>query len=291
MCRFIFLYKCKDAKEKMIEFLQKKYSHEHATESSYGVAWYKCGEWNEYKSIVSSVEDPNYSKVIEQVNSDILILHVRYILHMPKHKYMKENIIENAHPFFYKNYVFVHTGDLFYSPLDQELMRHQSKSTHPEFKSVMKKLSDHISPFFKKQIKGKTDSEIIFYLMLTVETQLQKVEGLSKEKLFLYSFIKTIQIIDYYSIDNISNFFFSNGKYIIVANILKKTPRNKRNKLDLYMNHGHSGEISASNKKIRDSCKEVKENNIYLLHISSGALHHIELPDLKTFHGGGGEFL
>jgi len=288
MCRFIFLYKCKDAKDKMIEFLQKKYTHEHATESSYGVAWYECGEWNEYKSIVSSVEDPNYSEVIEKVNSDILILHVRYILHMPKHEYIKENIIENAHPFFYKDYVFVHTGDLFYSPLNGDLLRYQSNKNHPEFKKITKKLFDHISPRLKKEIKGKTDSEIMFYLMLTVEKQLQQVEGLSKEKLFLYSFIKTLQIIDYYSLENISNFFFANDKYAIIANIIKKTPSNKRNKLDLYMNHSHNGEITASCKKIKDSCKEVKENNIYLLHISTGVLHHYQLPDLKTFHGGGG---
>jgi predicted glutamine amidotransferase len=155
----------------------------------------------------------------------------------------------------------------------------------------MKKLCQHISPFFKKQIKGKTDSEIMFYLILTLETQLQKIEGLSKEKLFLYSFIKTIQLIDYYSIDNISNFFFANEKYIIVANILKKTPINKRNKLDLYMNHTHHGGIMVSSKRIRDSCKEVRENDIYLLTISTGSLHQFQLPDLKTFHGGAGGVL
>jgi hypothetical protein len=128
----------------------------------------------------------------------------------------------------------------------------------------------------------------MFYLALTLGEELIKVEGLSKPKIFLYSFIKMLEIVNYYNVENISNFFFANKDYIIVANILKKTSTNHRNKLDLYMHREKNGGVIMSSVKVIGSSKKVDENEIYFIHISSGSMHHYKVPNLITFYGGGG---
>jgi predicted glutamine amidotransferase len=56
---------------------------------------------------------------------------------------------KNTHPFFYKNNVFVHNGAI------ENFQRHRAK------------ILSVISPELARQIRGNTDSEYIFYLLLT----------------------------------------------------------------------------------------------------------------------------
>ena len=286
MCRFIFLYKCKNTQDKLFEFLHKQFVRHDAIESGYGIAWYKDKTWNTYKSTTIFTKDPNFADVIKEAQSNILICHIRYIVHMPQLKYKKEHAVENSHPFYHKDYAFVHHGDLFYTPLNGDLLRYQDGRHDSKFKPIIQKLKSHIDPSFTKNMKGNTDSETMFYLALTAEKELHKLEGIPKAKIFLYSFIKMLQIIDYYSMENISNFFFASKEYIIVANILKKTPTNDRDKLDLYFSKDRSGGIVLTSMKINKSSKQVNANEMYFIHISSGSLHHYKLPNLVTFYGG-----
>jgi predicted glutamine amidotransferase len=286
MCRFIFLYKCNDTQKQLFEFLHKQFVRHDAVESGYGATWYDSKTWNSYKSTTVFSKDQNFAEVVKNL-SDILIFHIRYIVHMPTLKYNKEHVVENSHPFFYKDSTFVHHGDLFYKPMHEHLLRYQDKRQNPEFKKIIKKLKTHISPHFLKEIKGHTDSELMFYLALTAGEDLEKIEGLSKPKIFLYSFIKMLEIVNYYSIENISNFFFANKDYIIIANILKKTPTNERNKLDLYIHKERNGGVIMSSVKVIGVSKEIGANEIYFIHIASGTKHHYKVPNLVTFYGGG----
>jgi len=286
MCRFIFLYKYKNTQEKLFEFLHKQFVRHDAIESGYGISWYNDKTWNSYKSTKKFLNDPNFSQVIEKIKSDILICHIRYIVHMPTPQYKKEHVVENAHPFYYKDYIFVHHGDLFYTPTGGDLLRYQDGYHESAFKPIIKKLKSHICPSLAKNINGTTDSEVMFFLTLTAEKELQKLEGIPKAKIFLYSFIKMLQIVDYYSMENVSNFFFANKDYIIIANILKKTPTNDRNKLDLYFSKDRNGGVMLTSMKVEKSSKKVNANEIYFIHISSGSIHHYKLPNLVTFYGG-----
>ncbi len=287
MCRFIFLYKCNDTQKQLLEFLHKQFVRHDSKESGYGVTWYKSKTWNTYKSTSVFLKDPNFEEIVKKL-SNILIFHIRYIVNMPSLQYKKEQVIQNSHPFFYKDFTLVHHGDLFYKPVNENLLRYQDQHHKPSFKRIIKKLKTHIAPHFLKEIKGHTDSEIMFYLALTSHEELTKVEGLSKPKIFLYSFIKMLEIVNYYSMENISNFFFANKDYIIVANVLKKTPTNYRKKLDLYMHREKNGGVIMSSVKVIGSSKEVGENEIYFINISSGSMHHYKVPNLITFYGGCG---
>lgn len=108
----------------------------------WGVAYYVGPTPHIIRSINSALEDALFKKISGIVTSQTVIAHIR------KATKGELNIL-NTHPFQYGNWTFAHNGNI------------------TNFASSKAQLIDLIDPQLKHFILGDTDSEIIFYILLS----------------------------------------------------------------------------------------------------------------------------
>jgi len=108
----------------------------------WGVAYYLAGAPHLIKSEKAAVDCHLFEKVSGIVSSQTVLAHLR--------KATLGNInILNTHPFQYGNWVFAHNGNI------------------KNFEKIKDSIKEKISPELKRFILGETDSELLFYLLLT----------------------------------------------------------------------------------------------------------------------------
>lgn len=115
-------------------------SHRHP--HGWGVAYYVAGSPHLIKSERSALNDSIFKKVSGVVSSQTVLAHVR------KATLGKVDIL-NTHPFQYGPWVFAHNGNI------------------KEFINCRDKIVNSISPHFKRFILGETDSELVFFYLLS----------------------------------------------------------------------------------------------------------------------------
>lgn len=115
-------------------------SNEHS--DGWGVAYYLAGAPHIVKTSQAAIECKIFQKVSGIVSSETVLAHLR------RATLGSKNIL-NTHPFQYGNWVFAHNGHI------NNFSRHK-----PE-------LLKRIKPDLKRFIMGDTDSEVIFYYILS----------------------------------------------------------------------------------------------------------------------------
>ncbi len=109
----------------------------------FGIGWYgQKPEPGLFKSIRPAWNDANLKSLAAHVSSPLFLAHVRSATGTP----IQET---NSHPFQYKNWLMVHNGLIH------------------DFELVKKELVGHINAEYFPHIIGSTDSEILFYLLLS----------------------------------------------------------------------------------------------------------------------------
>ena len=108
----------------------------------WGVAYYVAGAPHLIKSTSAAVECSLFQKVSGIVASETVLAHIRKAT-------QGEHCITNTHPFQYGQWVFVHNGNI------------------KNFGDVRDELIQLISPKMSRFILGNTDSEVLFFLLLT----------------------------------------------------------------------------------------------------------------------------
>lgn len=108
----------------------------------WGVAYYVAGAPHIVKSEAAAIEDSLFKKVSGIVSSETVVAHIR------KATEGKKTIL-NTHPFQYGSWVFAHNGHI------------------PDFAKHKSTIKELILPRFRRFILGETDSEWIFYLILS----------------------------------------------------------------------------------------------------------------------------
>src|SRR5690554_429637 len=108
----------------------------------WGVAYYVEGYPHVIKSASTAVSDTLFQRVSGIVSSETVVAHLR------KATVGSLSII-NSHPFQYGNWIFAHNGQI------------------PNFSHYREAVRAQISPVYRRFILGDTDSEVIFYLLLS----------------------------------------------------------------------------------------------------------------------------
>jgi len=108
----------------------------------WGVAYYVAGSPHLIKSVATAVEDRLFQKVSGIVASETVVAHLRKAT-------VGELCITNAHPFQYGRWIFAHNGNI------------------EGFEHHRQRFLAEISPKISRYILGNTDSEVLFYLLLT----------------------------------------------------------------------------------------------------------------------------
>jgi glutamine amidotransferase len=119
----------------------------------WGVAYYVEGTPHLARSASTALSDRVFQRVSGVVASETVVAHVR--------KATQGNLsVLNCHPFQHGRWVFAHNGDV------------------PSFPRFRERLLAEVSPRLRRYILGDTDSEVIFFMVLT---QLLRYGALSSE--------------------------------------------------------------------------------------------------------------
>jgi predicted glutamine amidotransferase len=108
----------------------------------WGVAYYVEGTPHLTRSAITALSDRVFQRVSGVVASETVLAHVR--------RATQGTIsVLNCHPFQHGRWVFAHNGDV------------------PNFSEHREALVNEVSPRLRRYILGETDSEVIFFLVLT----------------------------------------------------------------------------------------------------------------------------
>ena len=164
----------------------------------YGIAWVDSNnKLKVYKNKEPYFEDANFKTIFTQIlQSKFVIGHLR---NKGKTSEGDKNIV-NCHPFIYDNYVFAHNGFI------------------KDFKLNKEKILILIGEKYIDKIIGDTDTEHLFYLLLTIIDDL-KNEYTDKDldKLYQIAFEKIFKILNDQKIEIVANFIFSDLNKVIVT--------------------------------------------------------------------------
>ncbi len=108
----------------------------------WGVAWYVGGSPHLIKAANQAFADQLFHRVSGVVSSETVIAHIRRAT-------QGTNLPINAHPFQYGRWIFAHNGNI------RGLLEHREK------------YMELIAPELRRFVLGDTDSEVLFYILLT----------------------------------------------------------------------------------------------------------------------------
>ncbi len=122
----------------------------------FGVGWYGVRSYpGLFRSIRPAWNDFNLRDIAAQIESPLFMAHVR----ATSLATVQET---NCHPFRHRNWLFVHNGEIF------------------EVEKVRRDLVLAISPKYFTEILGTTDSEVMFYLALSLGLESDPIGGLAR---------------------------------------------------------------------------------------------------------------
>ncbi len=138
-------------------------SNEHP--DGWGVAYYIAGAPHIVKTSHSAIDCKIFQKVSGIVSSQTVLAHIRRAT-------LGSKTILNTHPFQYGQWVFAHHGHI------------------KDFSKYKDELLARVSPELKRFILGETDSEVIFYYLLS---HLQSKVALEKSECPLESLAESVR--------------------------------------------------------------------------------------------------
>jgi predicted glutamine amidotransferase len=236
----------------------------------FGVGWYDEYELpGLYKHIQPAWNDPNLRDLCAHVVSPMFLAHVRaatYPLSIQQ---------TNCHPFRYGRWLFMHNGSI------------------REFPRVKRDLAMAVSDHLYPEIKGSTDSEIMFYLALTFGMEDDVMDGIARMVGFVeeVGFSKGIQhpirmtlgIADgekiygvRYSSEHSSQTLFHLRS---IATLREVAPPELRDRLERYSDIDRAI-VSEPLTELLGPWKEVPES--MFLTVENGEVHHEPFRPLKT---------
>jgi len=144
--------------------------HDHSTHTDgFGFAWFRKSRWSTYRNPLLYSRVPDLPELLQHVSRENLVLgHIR--------RATEPTIasVENTHPFYYRNHVFIHNGEIHGFPEKREVVIRE------------------IAADLRTALKGQTDSEAVFYLFLTY---LRELAG-PKNEILPKAFVRTVQFLE-----------------------------------------------------------------------------------------------
>ena len=241
--------------------------------SSYGIVWLENNNWFINKNNSHFYKDKIQCK-INNLRTNIFIIHCREISIKTEENIKKENIIENTHPFLYENNTLMFHGDLFIYD-DYELCTYQNCKNLPIFITTIRKLFCYIDNNLIKNIRGNTDTEIIFFLFISIKNKISKKHNYTPEKLILKSLLKIIKIVINLNLYIRTNIFYTYSEYVLIAKINKSNTVLKKEPIDLFYNITNDNIIFSSIEF--DNCNNMIDNTAILYNLKNNNFIFIEL--------------
>ena len=256
MCRIFYMLNRTNTKSKINKFLMQS-EIEPVAKDGHGLAALNSitHKWRVYKS---SMKESNRSEIMHLFSEYSLVIgHIRRTMLPLMREYGVK--IENTHPFYYRNHVFLHNG----------MFENANSYAHRKW------FKANILPDLWTQIKGDTDSEHVFYLLLSIIQNQNQNQKLEHEE--LNNAVQICFRLLYNAFDKFfANFIYANKDYSVVGRIEKNaTIENKRN-ATLYMSK-EKNKILFSTLPLNNKQTLVEWGVIYVIHNHSAELHKYEI--------------
>lgn len=204
MCRIIIFLKDIQYKKTYVEkFLSQAYLEKNTPgidndrdfnyhKDGYGFLFFKDNTWSVYKSSLMYNDDINNKFIQNKISeSEILLGHIR----ATKHHFIDDICYNNTHPFWYGDNYWMHNGSV--QPLNYTF-----------FKS-------YINKKYLEHIKGNTDSELMFYIFLSI---LDLIKDLKES---WNNFLKLLnEFYEYHNIVISANIIYCNKSKLIVSRFI-----------------------------------------------------------------------
>ena len=201
----------------------------------FGFAYLHNNKWKIYKNEMHYKQDTKIMSFIDRIDSmGIVIGHLRHIC--PS---CTMRNIYNTHPFIYKNQVFVHNGALIDFEKD--------------------KICNYIDKNLSIHIKGNTDSEYMFYLLLTIKNNIYNNYPKLDEKIKLKkTFNKFFYILNKISKEIFANIIFATNKFVVITRYATKKHTT------LFVNDTNDNSTLITTEPIKDNFNLIGINKIII---------------------------
>ncbi|CCB88904.1 class II glutamine amidotransferase [Simkania negevensis] len=165
----------------------------------FGLAWYNKEiepSPGIFKSVQPAWNDKNLHHLSNKIMSNCFLGHVRAST-------VGDVVVNNCHPFSYKEYSFVHNGTIRF------------------FEKVHRKLINELNDGFFNLLKSQTDSEVLFFLIMQF---MQKHEGSTLETAVIHVFNHVLELQKNNDDDHFSrlNIVITNGSEMIATRFVSK---------------------------------------------------------------------
>lgn len=166
MCKLFFSLNDESIHKHIIDFLAQtkcKKTEKNCTESNdgFGIAWVNQSHFELYKQPFSYDKDAHLNTIIPSISGKMVFGHIR------EKEYGKPSL-ENTHPFIFENQLFMHNGGII----------HFHKHKHC--------IKQYIAEKYLKYIHGETDSEHMFFLLLSFMDYYKQTPVFTKKQIQLY---------------------------------------------------------------------------------------------------------
>jgi predicted glutamine amidotransferase len=122
----------------------------------FGLGWYGTGSTpGVYRSVSPAWADPNLRELAAHIESGLFLTHVRAAIGSPVQE-------TNCHPFRRGRWLFVHNGFI------------------ADFRLIRRDLMLAIDPSLFAEVRGSTDTEVVFYLALTFGLEEDPIQALER---------------------------------------------------------------------------------------------------------------
>lgn len=217
MCR-LFLWRDSETNVEtnaIMEFLQQSdHLHKHTpginNEHDYqfhmdgfGLAGFRAGRWYTYKTPLLYRNVRDLSGVVER------FARYRFVIgHIRKATANTKTAIEYTHPFYYRNHMFMHNGEL-HGFTDKK-------------RSVVR---TEIDADLRSEIRGQTDTEHIFYLFLSkLRLYTKRAKSESESEILKDAIVSTLEFLKSNFPTFTANFMYSNKHYTCITRYSYQNP-------------------------------------------------------------------
>jgi len=164
----------------------------------WGVGFYQSGEVLMRRRPIDDRPDIDVAKNCADIRADVMIGHVRMAT-------VGALRTENTHPFRYRQWLFAQTG------------------TIPAFDSIRERLVASVPEFLRGDIRGETDSEVLFHIFLSFLHDAGRLNDAGvTDKIVGDALRSTLQVVDQMSaeVGNAAaplNMLVTNGDFIVAV--------------------------------------------------------------------------
>ena len=259
MCQLLLVLDKENAESIMKKFLSLSSS----TNLKYGHGIQYIANTNRYWSAYKNTLPPHLDETHMQLPiTNNVIAHLReiYTKTLSSREINAELTIHNTQPYQYNDMYFIHHGDWFRTDTNKKQI-FQRYHKHTNFIEPIVSIRNMMNSQISKNIKGTTDSELMFHLFVQFLTDKQMSIRNYRDHI-AKAWNKTITTIAQCGFQNSSNVVFTHGNYVMFSNIYQNRSSLDIKQTSLYVNYQDG--VTVCSSRIVPNMTPVSKNKIYI---------------------------